>query len=125
MANNANSKLRSSRRMATRLVSSPSPLVAFSFVAWMIVWWLQCLVVSSHVFFTFCKAKKLLEVTDMCVCVCVNLRLQWFREYSVEHPPAQRYSRRRLAARDARKTRRIVLVTDVVQDKLLLLVQSR
>ena len=35
MASNANSKrLRSLRPMATRLVSSPSPLVAFSFVAW-------------------------------------------------------------------------------------------
>jgi len=68
--------LRSLRPMATRLVSSPSPLVAFSFVAWddtFVVVPMFGGPVSSHVFFTFCKAKlNCLKLQTWLYNVCVN-----------------------------------------------------
>ena len=68
--------LRFSRPMATRLVSSPSPLVAFSSVAWddTFVVVPMCGETSNHVFFfTFCKAKlNCLKLQTWLYNACVN-----------------------------------------------------
>ena len=73
MTCHANSKrLRSLRPMATRLVSSPSPLVAFSSVAWdgFHQWWVAMFFAffCSHDDLHFLQGKvKLLEVTYMVI----------------------------------------------------------